>query len=52
MMGKEIEQLVGERQEAGEYRVTFTARDLQGGMYFYKMRTSAGSQTKKMYLAR
>ncbi len=52
LMGKLVEALVSEKQDKGEYGVTFEARDLPGGMYFYKMRTSAGSQTKKMYLAR
>ncbi|MCZ7556876.1 MAG: T9SS type A sorting domain-containing protein [Bacteroidia bacterium] len=52
MMGREIQQLVADRKEPGSYSVTFVAGDLPGGMYFYKMRTNAGSQTKKMYLAR
>ncbi|MDT8323784.1 MAG: LamG-like jellyroll fold domain-containing protein, partial [Bacteroidota bacterium] len=52
MMGKEVATLVSERQEPGDYAVTFEAEEHPAGMYFYKMRTSAGSQTKKMYLAR
>ena len=52
IMGAEVGVLVGERQEPGEYAVTFHAKDLPGGIYFYKMRTSTGSQTKKMYLAK
>ncbi len=52
IMGSEIRVLVAERQEAGSYTVSFDGRDLPGGMYFYKMRTSTGSQTKKMYLAK
>ncbi|MBE0643099.1 MAG: T9SS type A sorting domain-containing protein [Bacteroidetes bacterium] len=52
IMGSEISVLVAERQEAGSYVVSFDGRDLPGGMYFYKMRTSTGSQTKKMYLAK
>lgn len=52
MMGREVAVLVGERQEAGTHAASFVAGDLPGGVYFYKMRTSAGSQTKKMYLAR
>ena len=50
--GREVQMLVSERQPAGEYHVVFDAKDLAGGMYFYKMWTQAGSQTKKMYLAR
>lgn len=52
IMGSEVRALVGERQEAGTHSVTFDGRDLPGGIYFYKMRTSTGSQTKKMYLAK
>ncbi len=52
IMGSEIRVLVSERQEAGSYTVAFDGSDLPGGMYFYKMRTSTGSQTKKMYLAK
>lgn len=52
IMGSEITVLIADRQEAGSYVVSFDGRDLPGGMYFYKMRTSAGSQTKKMYLAK
>ncbi|MFZ1730714.1 MAG: LamG-like jellyroll fold domain-containing protein [Bacteroidota bacterium] len=52
IMGTEIRLLVAERQEAGSYVVSLDGRDLPGGMYFYKMRTSTGSQTKKMYLAK
>ncbi len=50
IMGSEIVALVAERQEAGTYVVSFDGRDLPGGMYFYKMRTSTGSQTKKCIL--
>lgn len=52
IMGSEVAVLVAERQEPGEYAATFSAKDLPGGIYFYKMRTSTGSQTKKMYLAK
>jgi hypothetical protein len=52
MMGKQVVQLVSENQDAGEYKVVFDGGESPPGLYFYKMRTSAGSQTKKMYLAR
>lgn len=52
IMGAEVRVLVAERQEEGTHAVTFDGRDLPGGVYFYKMRTSTGSQTKKMYLAK
>ena len=52
IMGTEVQTLVTERKEAGAHSVTFDGRELPGGVYFYKMRTSTGSQTKKMYLAK
>jgi hypothetical protein len=52
IIGTEVRVLVAERQETGSYVVSFDGRDLPGGMYFYKMRTTTGSQTKKMYLAK
>ncbi len=52
VMGKEVATLVSERQDPGEYTVTFEGGEHPPGMYFYKMRSGAGSQTKKMYLAR
>ncbi len=53
MVGQQVAELVSERQPAGDYAQVFRADpDLPAGMYFYKMRTAAGSVTKKMYLAR
>ena len=52
IMGTEIQVLVSDRLEAGSHSATFDGRELPGGVYFYKMRTSTGSQTKKMYLAK
>jgi hypothetical protein len=52
LMGNEVSVLVAGRQEPGTYAVEFDGREHSGGIYFYKMRTSAGSQTKKMYLAK
>ena len=52
MSGREVAELVDARQDSGGYSVRFEAADLPGGMYFYKMKTGAGSLTKKMYLAR
>ncbi len=51
LSGREVAELVNERQDPGDYAVRFEAADLPGGMYFYKMKTGAGSLTKKMYLA-
>ncbi len=52
IMGKEVEQLVSERKPAGTYVVPFNGADKPAGMYFYKLKTNTGSQTKKMYLSK
>jgi hypothetical protein len=52
LMGRLVEELLSEKRQAGTYRETFDGGNLPPGLYFYKMRTGAGSQTKKMYLAR
>jgi hypothetical protein len=54
VLGREVETLVDERQNAGSYNVTFNAGNLPSGVYFYRL--SAGSsgqagsftQTKKL----
>lgn len=50
--GREVRELVSDRQKAGSYSVTFDGSDLPAGAYFYKLRTPAGAQTKKMFLGR
>jgi hypothetical protein len=52
LMGREVEELVSERQGTGSHNVVFNGSDLPPGLYFVKMRTAAGSQTKKMFLSR
>lgn len=52
LMGRQVEELLAERRPAGSYRAAFDGSGLPAGLYFYKLRTPAGSQTKKMYLAR
>jgi hypothetical protein len=37
-------------QNAGRHEVTFDAKDLAGGIYFYRLRTGSFTQTKRMLL--
>jgi hypothetical protein len=48
ILGKEIETLVNEVKNPGEYRVDFNASSYTNGVYFYKLTTGNFSQTKKM----
>ncbi|MDH7515317.1 MAG: T9SS type A sorting domain-containing protein [Bacteroidota bacterium] len=52
LVGREVADLISERQKPGSYSVRFEASGLPPGPYFYKLRTAAGAQTKKMYLVR
>jgi len=49
-LGKEVATLVNEQQPVGDHEVVFDARGLPGGVYFYRIQTEDGSQTKKMTL--
>ena len=55
IMGKEVRTLINGAQQAGERTVTWNATDDAGkqvapGVYFYKLFTKNGSQTRKMIL--
>jgi len=55
VLGREVATLVNDPQPAGRYKVTFDAKGLASGIYFYKLQvTSGGSQVysemKKMVL--
>ncbi len=50
ILGNEVVQLVNGVQSAGYHSVTFNARNLASGMYFYKIQASNFIQTKKMVL--
>ena len=48
--GREVSSLVNEVREAGYYSVTFDAKSLSSGTYFYKLTEAEFTQTKKMIL--
>jgi len=56
ILGQELKTLVEDVREAGSYVVTFHARDLASGVYFYRLHAIAGDQqsvqTKKLLLLR
>ena len=50
-LGQRVQTLINSRQEAGSYTVSFDARTLSSGIYYYKLQTGSGwSQIKKMVL--
>ena len=50
VLGKEVAVLVNEIQSPGTYSVVFSADNLPGGVYFYKLETQNFTQTSKMLL--
>lgn len=49
-VGEEITTLVNEFKGAGNYEITFNARDLASGVYFYRLETDNFNSIKKMIL--
>jgi hypothetical protein len=52
MLGREIETLVNESQNTGDYSVTFNASNLPSGVYFYCLQTEGFKETKEMLLVK
>ena len=50
MLGREVNELVNQRQLPGSYEVRFDAYRLSSGVYFYRLTTSEGTATKTMSL--
>jgi len=52
VLGRKVKTLVNKTQQAGKHSVTFDASGLASGVYYYKLRTNAFEQTRKMLLIR
>jgi len=50
VLGEQIAQLANEVQPAGEHLITFDARNLASGMYFYRLEGNDFVKSKKMIL--
>jgi len=50
--GREIENLVNQKMNAGTFEVTWNGANLSSGIYFYTMKTEGFSETKKMILVK
>jgi len=51
-IGTEVQILVNEKLQAGEYETSFNAGNLSSGIYFYKMISGDFTETKKMVLVK
>ena len=51
-LGERVARLVQEEQVQGEHQVTFDARGLASGVYFCRLWTTEGVQTRRMMLVR
>jgi len=52
ILGREVAALVNEQKTVGNYTVEFNGNDLASGVYFYQIKASGFTQTKKMILMR
>ena len=52
MLGSEVKTLAEGVHNAGEYNVIFDGSNLSSGIYFYTLRTSSFTQTRKMILVK
>jgi hypothetical protein len=52
MLGRQVQTLVNERQNSGNYSVTFNAANLSSGIYFYRLQAGNFIQTKKLMLVK
>ena len=52
ILGRQVASLVNETKAPGNYEVTFDARNLSSGVYFYMLKAGNFVQTKKMILIR
>jgi hypothetical protein len=52
LIGSEVQTLIDEIRQPGNYEITFNARGLTSGVYFYSLASGNFSDTKKMILLR
>jgi hypothetical protein len=50
ILGREVEVLVNEEQDAGQYKINLNAGGLASGVYFYKIQAGEYAEVKKMIL--
>jgi hypothetical protein len=50
LLGRQVETLVDEEKQAGQYRVIWDASNHSSGIYFYRIKAGDYTETKKMIL--
>ncbi|MCF7886079.1 MAG: T9SS type A sorting domain-containing protein [Candidatus Marinimicrobia bacterium] len=50
LMGQEVREIANDHMKAGKHRVTFDAKELSSGIYFYKLKAGNYTQIRKMTL--
>jgi len=50
VLGRKVEVLINEEQDAGYYKAKFNAGRLASGIYFYRIQAGSFVETKKMIL--
>ncbi|MEO8167352.1 MAG: T9SS type A sorting domain-containing protein, partial [bacterium] len=50
VIGREVARLVDESKDAGNFKVTFDAKGLTSGTYFYTLKSGEFAQTKKLLI--
>lgn len=51
-LGREVDTLVNEKKEVGEYKILWNAKGLPSGMYLYRLQAKDFTETKKLILLR
>ncbi|NTW49193.1 MAG: S8 family serine peptidase, partial [Chlorobiales bacterium] len=52
LLGREVSTLVNDRRPAGRYDVSFDAKSLSSGIYFYRLTAGSFAESKKMLLVK
>lgn len=50
LLGQEIEKLINEHKESGNYKINWNANNLPSGIYLYRLETDNYVESKKMTL--
>ena len=50
VLGREVATLVDEAKASGHYQVTWDARDVSGGVYFYRLQAGNSSAVRKLLI--
>ncbi len=52
VLGREVTTLINNEMEQGSYEITYNAKNLSGGVYFYTLKAGSFTQTRKLVLAK